>query len=108
MKYAVIKHNEPPTIVETDKISFEEMQEIVGGDVERYPVPAVTPKADMYFNEYGRMKNLPFNALATVIAGQQVLGDVFLTGYNMRTLPEKWIRYLEDDEWIAYGSSYKD
>jgi len=55
--------------------SLEELQEAVGGYIERVVLPDGRP---MYINEEGRCKGLPVNFLATKLAGIMIVGDVLI------------------------------
>lgn len=57
------------------KFSLEELQGFVGGYIE---LVRVTTKQVMYVNEEGRLRGLRYNAMASIIAGQLILGDVIV------------------------------
>ena len=54
------------------------MQDIVGGLIEI--VRDVAPDTDMVVDEEGLFKDYAVNPFASLIAGQTIVGDVFLTG----------------------------
>lgn len=59
------------------KFTLEELQGFVGGYIEFVPLPAnVTKTAVMVCNEDGKIIGLPINVLASVIASQDIVGDV--------------------------------
>jgi len=72
-----------------DKVgpSLEEAQKIVGGPVEIAPTPAhrmniqMNEKQMILVNENGKLLDLPYNKLASYIAGMHLLGNaIILTG----------------------------
>lgn len=99
MKYAILLVDKPPTITEHEGWELEEFQRIVGGFVERIPIASPMGKVDLYVNEEGKyMRELTPNAIASLIFGDILVGNAVLTGWNMRALPEKWIKYLMEPE----------
>lgn len=71
---------------------LEDMQAVVGGNIEAvhlnmrevhtlgklYGFPALPAQMIMYANEEGTYKRLPFNLIATAMAGHDIVGDVII------------------------------
>jgi hypothetical protein len=80
MKASILKSNgrikdiEPKN--QTD-FSLEEAQGVVGGYVEVVRIPQDRTKI-MLVNEEGLIHSLPYNKIATMIAGQHIVGDVLV------------------------------
>lgn len=55
---------------------IEDMQSAVGGYVEALTLPYGTA----FFDEDGRMKNLPYNVIGSLICGRDILGNVLVMG----------------------------
>lgn len=62
------------------KFTLEEVQEFVGGYVERLKLPHRTV---MLMNEEGIPRNLPLNEKASSVAGRDILGDVVIMPHGM-------------------------
>ena len=62
------------------------LQASVGGYIE---LIRSSNQFDIYANEEGKLRNLPFNPIASALAGQPVVGSVVVTGLNCRSLPQK-------------------
>lgn len=60
------------------KLSLKEMQGLVRGYIERVRVMYHGEARDMWVNEEGLIHNLPPNLKASSIAGQPIVGDVFI------------------------------
>lgn len=54
------------------KFALEELQKFVGGSIELIP----RSKPNAYCNDEGVLDNLPVNAVASVIFGMELRGDV--------------------------------
>lgn len=57
------------------KFSLDELQKLVGGYIERVEIG---PGLDMIVDEEGRLKGLPQNAEATLLAGRLIVGNAFV------------------------------
>ena len=55
---------------------LDELQAIVGGLIEIVYLPH---SQIMVVNEEGLLKGLPYNVMASVLAGQHIVGDVLVT-----------------------------
>ena len=67
--------------------SLEELQKLVGGYIELIRLPL--DKSTMVVNEEGLLHDLPFNSLASSIAGRHVVGNVvILTAAEMRAIDD--------------------
>jgi len=62
------------------RFSLKELQDMVGGYVERLGLPK---RAVMILNEEGIPKGLPFNEKASQIAGREIVGDVVVLPRGM-------------------------
>lgn len=62
------------------RFTLKEVQEIVGGYVERVRLPH---KAVMLVDEEGKLKSKPVNQAASEVAGQTIVGDVLLLPHGM-------------------------
>ncbi len=60
------------------KPELEQMQKWVGGYIEVVHVTYNGHKCAMVVNEEGFLEGLPTNVRATEIAGQRIVGDVFI------------------------------
>lgn len=58
--------------------TLEELQEHIGGYVELVPLHPRIKCLRMLADEEGRLKNLPQNVAASIMAGQRLLGNVLL------------------------------
>ena len=56
--------------------TLEQMQSAVGGYIEF--VRITTDGAMMVVNEDGRLKKLPYNKVASIMAGRNIVGDVLI------------------------------
>lgn len=74
IKVLVVEPGKTPEVREIDG-SLESFQKIVGGYIERLPLPGV----DVYVNEDGRSMKLPFNRN---VQGFAVLGSMVIAGHN--------------------------
>ncbi len=63
---------------EKDAPSLEELQGAVGGYIEVVQIPAMRGVL-MIVDEEGRMKGKAVNAIASEIAGTEIVGDVVIT-----------------------------
>lgn len=63
---------------EKDAPSLEELQGAVGGYIEVVQIPAMSGVL-MIVDEEGRMKGKAVNAIASEIAGTEIVGDVVIT-----------------------------
>lgn len=75
----------------------EQMQEAVGGLIERYQDPTEDRQVHFWVNEDGIGKNLPLNMVASILAGHRLLGNVVITsmspsGLHLRELPKEYWR----------------
>lgn len=59
------------------KFSLEELQKAVNGYIEVVTIPML-PNGILIVNEEGLLKDMAYNPLASMIAGQQIVGDVLL------------------------------
>jgi len=71
-------------IEETKRLTLEQLQEAVGGYIERVPVKVNGKRAWMWVNEEGKLRGLPINDLATATTAasgtpQLIVGDVVIT-----------------------------
>ncbi len=57
--------------------TLEQVQKLVGGNVEAVRIPEKFG-FEMYVNEEGLLEGLDLNIDASVIAGQQIVGDVVI------------------------------
>lgn len=95
MKAVVCKVGHKPEIVELSdngEAAFEEIRKIVGGYVERVRMG----KFDLYCDEDGLMKRLPFNR--TLPDGRPIVGDFVILHYG-----PQWLVGLSDSEatWLV-------
>lgn len=74
------------------KPTLRQMQSWVGGYIERHPTSTYSIHEQlfkkyamaMYFNDEGKLSNLPDNALASLIAGIPLVGDVvIIEGFDL-------------------------
>jgi hypothetical protein len=76
--------------------SLQELQAIVGGDIEAIPTPDGRP---MYLNTDGKRLDLPLNARATALVGHTLLpGDYIAGNVVLCTLAETGDDDHDDDE----------
>ena len=76
----LIRANEPwnPSSRRTADFTLEELREFVGGYVELLCPPS-NAGAVLMVNEEGRLRDLPFNEIASAVFGQDfIVGDVLL------------------------------
>lgn len=72
--------------------SLEELQAIVGGYIELVQLPQ---DMEMYCNEEGKLKGLPYNSVATALtrkvlaASDEIVGDVIVGSYKLFREPEE-------------------
>lgn len=62
------------------EFSAEELRGLVGGYLEAVPIPTIKDTDMMLCNEDGRLLGLPLNEIATQVARQEILGNVFIVG----------------------------
>jgi hypothetical protein len=74
---------EVTTVAIPKKDSLPIMQLAVGGLIEYVRCRYNGKKADMVVNEEGRLIGLPINPIASLIAGQTIVGDVLLLAKSM-------------------------
>lgn len=55
---------------------LEQMQALVGGDIQMVPIPH---GCELVCNENGIAEKLPFNRMEPLVYGSQILGDFFIT-----------------------------
>lgn len=55
--------------------TLEKLQEVVGGYVEAVPIPNSDGSGVLLVNEEGLLKGLGINQIASVIAGQSIVGN---------------------------------
>lgn len=86
MKYALVVSAQGAIDTLTDEPSVEDMQKAVGGFFERINTfqPMLQRMFTVFANEDGRMLNLPYNKVASRIAGRTIVGNVLLTGPEVR------------------------
>lgn len=86
--------------------SIEEMQAAVGGWVEALSLDYATA----YFDGDGRMKNLPYNVVGSLLCGRDILGNVLVLG---RPTPEGHDtsldeRHIEELLYLARAAGQED
>lgn len=64
--------------ISSHKLTLAEMQALVDGYIERVRVRYRDKLRDMWVNEEGLLDGLPYNHQASEIAGQPIVGDVFI------------------------------
>ena len=76
-----IEVGKDPEVISLEKIELKEMQEIVGGFLECIHLGK---GVDLWFNEEGRLINLPPNRLFRGATGHlyDILGNAFICGMN--------------------------
>lgn len=73
----VIPSSGDPYVKEVSGLA--DYQAIVGGYIENIP-SAIHDRATIYANEDGRQKGLPFNLVASAVAGRTLVGTVVVCG----------------------------
>ena len=71
------------TVTIPKKDSLPVMQAAVGGLIEYVYIRYNRKKTIMVVNEEGRLIGLPINPIASLIAGQTIVGDVLLLAKSM-------------------------
>jgi hypothetical protein len=79
----VVEPGKQPDVREVEELDLDTMQGIVGGLIQRVPL---TESVDLWFNEEGRLRHLPFNRDVTDHRGVtwDILGTMFITGLTER------------------------
>lgn len=90
IRVVVIPTEGEPTVADVEN-DFEAFQKVVGG---YYEAIMLSPALYLIVNEDGLMKRLPYNSVASKIAGQSLVGTVFLTRVN----PAGTNIHLTDDD----------
>ena len=81
MALQITVDNVETEITGTDKdgsLSLKQMQEAVGGLIERFPLD-IKDKKTMWVNEEGLLLNLPLNTIASKLVNYPVHGNVLIT-----------------------------
>jgi len=60
------------------KFKLDELQTLVGGDIEMVRIPGDAGRRVLFVDEEGRLKRLPANVAASHLAGQLIVGNAVL------------------------------
>lgn len=72
----VIEPNGPMTMAIMDEIDLQTLQNLVGGYIELVNMPEID--GDMYVNEEGLLMGLEYNAKASDLTGQYIVGTAVI------------------------------
>jgi len=103
-KIIVCEPGKQPEVRELEKLDLDAMQAIVGGLIQ---CVSLTPDIDLWFNEEGRIRHLPFNRMVTDAAGQEwdIIGPMFIATAENEEDPEDGVQTagLSDLEILAWS-----
>jgi len=72
-----------PVVVKEIAAGLEALQQAVGGWIASVDIPGLT-KVVAWADDEGMIKGKAYNMRAALLAGQDLVGDIVVTGYNPR------------------------